>query len=171
MELMSEKGVKGTTLSDIASHCRISRGTLYYYYRSKDELIFDINEWNMSRLTSGLLNMLDGFIKKGLGFTEIMLEVFKAVSGAETRGRMHIYLINEAISRNPDLQKRLQHSYRHWFSILEEAFTRILPDDCDREALARGIVASLDGIMIQNILSISTIPLERVVGSMVSGFR
>ena len=155
---------------DIAVKCDISKGTLYYYYRSKNELIMDINEWNMNKITSGLLELLDTFIANGKGFTEILPEVFKAVSGAEIRGRMHLYLINEAISKNPDLIIKLRESYREWFDILERAFEKILTDFEDPEALARAIVASIDGIMIQNILSIGEIPMDRVVSTMVSGY-
>jgi AcrR family transcriptional regulator len=170
MELMSQKGVIGTTLSDIATDCNISRGTLYYYYRSKNDLILDINEWNMEKLTSRLLKLLDPYIEEGRDFSQIMLEVFKTISGAGTRGRMHLYLINEAISRNPELVDKLRDSYSKWFSILETAFEKILPDRIDREAVARAVVASIDGLMIQNILSIDKVPLDRVVESMVSGY-
>jgi AcrR family transcriptional regulator len=170
LKLMSEKGVSGTSLSDIAIKCEISKGTLYYYYRSKDALIFDINKWNMEKLTSDLLDLLDSFIREGKEVSEILLEMFKTISGAQTRGRMHLYLINEGLSRNPDLVKKLRDSYGHWFNMLEEAFAKILPAKTDREAAARALVASLDGIMIQNILSIDEIPLERVVTTLVSGY-
>lgn len=170
LELMSRKGINGTTLSDIAKACDISRGTLYYYYNSKSELILQINKWNMEKLTDGLLKLLDTYIEKGLGFSEILPEVFKTISGAQTRGRMHLYLINEAISKNPDLADRLRESYRNWFLILESAFIKILPENKDRQAIARALVASLDGMMIQNILSINEIPLNRVTASMSDGF-
>jgi len=171
LELMSRKGVNRTTLGDIAGQCEISRGTLYYYYKSKDDLILDINEWNMGKLTRGLLGLLDKYIEEGRSFSEIMIEVFKTISGAETRGRMHLYLINEAISKSPGLLERLRQSYYQWFEILEKAFIKILPADCDREALARAIVASIDGMMIQNILAINGgVPLDRVVSSMAEGY-
>lgn len=167
---MSRKGVIGTTLSDIAVRCGISRGTLYYYYRSKNDLILDINEWNMDKITSGLLGQLDRYITDGMGFSEILIEVFKTISGAETRSRMHVYLINEAISGNDELACRLKESYKSWFFILETAFIKILPDSMDREAAARALVAAIDGMMIQNILSIKETPMERVVTSMVTGY-
>ena len=167
---MSLKGVNGTTLSDIAKDCNISRGTLYYYYRSKNDLILGINEWNMNKLTTPLLTLLDSSIAEGKDLSSIMLEVIKTISKAQTRGRMHLYLLNEAISNNPGLLDKLRESYSQWFCILESSFEKILPDPFDREAIARAIVASIDGLMIQNILSMEKIPLNRVVDSMVSGF-
>lgn len=38
-ELFSSLGVDGTSLADIAKACEISKGTLYYYYQSKDALV------------------------------------------------------------------------------------------------------------------------------------
>lgn len=170
LDLMSRKGVAGTTLKQVAESCGISRGTLYYYYKSKDDLILDINKWNMDRLTGTLFGLLDSYMKEGREPSQIVLEVFRAVGGAEMRGRMHLYLINEAISRNPDLTERLRESYRNWFQILEEAFTKILPENADRQAVARGLVAALDGMVIQNILSLDDIPLERIVSVEINGY-
>lgn len=170
LELMSVEGINNTTLKKVAESCEISRGTLYYYYRSKDELILHINDWNMERLTSSLLILLEEHVKAGLDPSDIILEVFKALDSAELRGRMHLYLINEAMSRNPGLLKPLARSYRNWFRILEEAFVKILPEGADREAIARGLVATLDGLIIQKILNLDDIPLERIVEVETKGY-
>lgn len=170
LELMSDKGVQRTSLSQIAEASGISKGTLYYYYKSKDELILDINKGNMDRLTSSLLTLLEIPPGEERSMESVILEVFKAVGQAEMRGRLHLYLINEAISGNPGLAEKLRESYREWFEILESAFKAILPSITDREAVARGLVASLDGIIIQNILKLNDIKLERIVEREVKGY-
>lgn len=38
---MSEKGPGQTTIEDIAAHLGVSKGALYLYFKSKDELIFE----------------------------------------------------------------------------------------------------------------------------------
>lgn len=154
----------------VAETCGISAGTLYYYFRSKDDLILHINQWNMERLTSSLLALLEEHVREGRDSAEIILEVFKALNAAELRGRMHLYLINEAMSRNPDLLIPLRKSYRNWFDMIEKAFIRILPVEADREAIARGLVASLDGLIIQKILNIDDVPLERIVKVETKGY-
>lgn len=161
----------GATLGEIAQVCGISRGTLYYYYRSKDDLILDINEWNMEKITRGLLELLEACIGEGRGMGEILTEAFRTITGAEARGRLHLHLLNEAFSRNPALVGRLKKSYRRWFRLMETALEELLPVGADGEALARGIVASLDGMVIQSLLSLDEIPLERIVGTAVQGFN
>lgn len=170
LELMSENGVGGTSLKQVAEACCISRGTLYYYFKSKDELILQINQWNMNRITSTLLGLLDGFLREGKSPGEIVLEIFKSVSGAELRGRMHFYLINEAMTSNPALIAPLRESYREWFRIIENSFTRFLPESSDREAVARSLVAALDGIIIQKFLSLNDISLKRIVDIETKGY-
>ncbi|NLV22830.1 MAG: TetR family transcriptional regulator, partial [Syntrophomonadaceae bacterium] len=38
--LVKERGVKGTSLADIASAAGISKGTLFYHFAAKDDLIY-----------------------------------------------------------------------------------------------------------------------------------
>ncbi len=41
IEVMSEKGSNQTTMEDIATHLGVSKGALYLYFKSKDDLIFE----------------------------------------------------------------------------------------------------------------------------------
>lgn len=41
IEVMSEKGSSQTTMEDIAAHLGVSKGALYLYFKSKDDLIFE----------------------------------------------------------------------------------------------------------------------------------
>ena len=43
-DLIIENGIMETTLKDIALKVGISKGTLYYYYSAKEDLIFDVAE-------------------------------------------------------------------------------------------------------------------------------
>lgn len=167
---MTENGVTRTSLNRIAEACGISKGTLYYYYKTKDDLILDINRLNMEGLTSSLLALLAGFRGEEREIHDIILAVFRAVGNAEMRGKMHLYLLNEAVSGNRDLAGKLRESYREWFSIMEKAFIRLLPSHCDREAVARGLVAALDGMVIQNLLGVNDVSMERIVEREVRGY-
>lgn len=41
IEVMSEKGYSQTTMEDIAAHLGVSKGALYLYFKSKEDLIFE----------------------------------------------------------------------------------------------------------------------------------
>jgi len=41
-KLFSGKGIKDTKMIDIARECELSKGSLYFYFKSKDEIIWDL---------------------------------------------------------------------------------------------------------------------------------
>lgn len=48
--LFSERGIKETSMQDIAEHCGFSKGTLYQHFRSKEELIGAIHQYALGTL-------------------------------------------------------------------------------------------------------------------------
>ena len=58
--LFTQKGVHGTSLGDIAAEAKLSKGTLYYYYSTKDELIVTITDDCLCHMTDILFSMADG---------------------------------------------------------------------------------------------------------------
>ena len=52
-QLFTQQGVHGTSLGDIAAAADLSKGTLYYYYPAKEELVLTIGEGCLSHFTDG----------------------------------------------------------------------------------------------------------------------
>ncbi|MDO3412146.1 helix-turn-helix domain-containing protein [Saccharibacillus sp. CPCC 101409] len=52
--LFSERGIKATSMQDIAERCGFSKGTLYQHFRSKEELIRSIHEYALGTLAGKL---------------------------------------------------------------------------------------------------------------------
>lgn len=50
LSLFSERGIKATSMQDIAERCGFSKGTLYQHFRSKEELIRSIHEYAIATL-------------------------------------------------------------------------------------------------------------------------
>jgi len=51
LKLFSEKGFAGTRLEDVARHAGISKGTIYLYFKSKEELFHEmIRHWILPQL-------------------------------------------------------------------------------------------------------------------------
>ena len=64
--LISNNGIKNTSLSDIAKSAGISKGTLYYHYASKDDLIFDIADDHLKIVTNAVLECVSSVKKKSI---------------------------------------------------------------------------------------------------------
>lgn len=58
-ELFSQKGFKDTNVADITKMARVSVGTFYNYYPSKDKLFMEIYMEENSEMTKGLLESVD----------------------------------------------------------------------------------------------------------------
>ena len=159
--LITKQGAENTSLSDIARESGISKGTLYYYYPTKSELIFEITKRHMNRLSEDILKWV-GSMGKGLPPEKILQAVYSLLTRASKRGRLHLYLIYDGISGNDAATERVRHIYQEWKETVKEGLTKIIREDSDKEILAELILACLDGIFIQASLGIKDIPIEKM---------
>ncbi|MFW5690064.1 MAG: TetR/AcrR family transcriptional regulator, partial [Spirochaetota bacterium] len=144
-KLIIEKGVANTSLADIADEVGISKGTLYYYYSSKSELIFDISVRHMEHITNSIISWIEGHGRQQ-GAERVLQMVVDTVLKSETRGYIHFYLIQEALSGNHEsLRARFTEEYHHWLDLIEQGLRLILPEDTDFATVSRIILSSIDG--------------------------
>jgi AcrR family transcriptional regulator len=66
LELFIADGIKGLKVSKIASHADIGKGTVYEYFRSKDELFLGAVEYGLNRLSK----IVDEKLGEARGFKE-----------------------------------------------------------------------------------------------------
>ena len=160
-QLIIERGVAHTSLADIANAIGISKGTLYYYYHSKYDLIFDISERHMLDITNKILTWLEQ--SDNLRSPAEMLElVFKILLASETRGQIHTYLIQEALIGEQHLQQRFRDAYQTWTNMMMQGMKRVLEPKHDYSTLARLVIATLDGLLLQRLLKVPNIPLHDI---------
>src|SRR5262245_26888008 len=101
VELFAERGYKETTATDIAARAGISRRAFFYYFRSKDDILFSVDPRN--------LDVLAGLVSRQpakLSDLEAVGEAWKAFghSGLDSAGR------NEARSRVLQLRRAAENS-------------------------------------------------------------
>lgn len=161
-KLITLKGVKNTSLADIAKEVGISKGTLYYYYSSKDDIIYDITNIHLKQITEELLTWIDN-IEQEAEVKDILPVVFEKILTAETRGKLHIYLINEAVTSNDSLKIRFIEKYKEWRITLEEGLRKVLKNkSTDYDTFSHVILALLDGFTIQWMLGIEKLPINDI---------
>ncbi|TVQ18141.1 MAG: TetR/AcrR family transcriptional regulator [Spirochaetaceae bacterium] len=161
-KLIIEKGVANTSLGDIADEAGISKGTLYYHYATKGDLIFDISVRHMDHITNTIISWIRGH---GLieGPDTVLRMVVETVLKSETRGYIHFYLIQEALSGNHEsLRVRFRDEYNHWLELIEEGLRHILPETTDFRTVSKIILSSIDGLLLQNLLGVGRIPLDGI---------
>lgn len=166
-DLFVRKGIEGTTLADVAREVGISKGTLYYYFPSKGELVFEITDLHMQRITQELVDIARNY-QSGGPLSELIMIVFEALLEARERSFLHLYLLREAAQGNEALKRRFQAKYQEWKDLLIANLREIVPGIKQPQVVAEIIVACIDGLLIQQRLDITGQPVAELVQLMAS---
>jgi AcrR family transcriptional regulator len=167
--LIVQKGVDNTSLADIAKQAGISKGTLYYYYSSKNDLIFDITVQHIDQITSELLQWVEN-MKTEANLAELLSVVFETMLRAESKGKLRLYLILEAIMRNDELKQRFVEKYYAWRNMIQEALDSVMGQNHEHKAMAYVILNALDGFIIQSLLGVDQLPLDKIAQQLVGAY-
>lgn len=169
--IIAEKGIKDTSLSDISKQVGISKGTLYYYYKTKNDLIYDIADRHLTRITEQLEKWIDETKDKDIPENIIAL-AYKKITSEFTRGRLHLYLIKEAVTDNDALKQKFILKYDEWHKMIEKELVKLFgTEGNDKIILANIILASLDGFTIQSLLGIENNAFLDIANLLVRGLK
>lgn len=151
-KLITEKGANDFSLADLAKEVGVSKGTLYYHYPTKDELILDIMEKHMDELSKDYVEWLERHQAEGITPERFLDVIFYKGVKLFNKARMHIYLINECMRGNESLRKRYQELWETWQSKLEDGLALAYPNMKDRKAFAYMLMLIIDGLTVQEAL-------------------
>lgn len=156
MESFSQTGYDKTKMDDISRRLGLSKGTLYLYFKSKEELFLGVCERNMKAGDNQDAHL---FTKKENAASDAE-EIYDNIRRRE-RGNDKVLLEMVVEStRNPRLKKVM---YEHHLKVhehvleglkkkTEEGFIR---KDVDALGLAMALVALYDGLAINRMLGVS----------------
>ena len=169
-KVFAEKGVVKTKMVDIATEAGIGKGTIYEYYRSKEEifgdtfrLIFD----DMENRLATAIGKSDDPIKKINNLIRVTVIEFLEHSGDLSRIMMDFWA--EGVrSKNNELLNivNLELVYSEYklliADILHDGIKKGVFREIDVQSLAAILVGAMDGAMLQWIINKDTIDLKKV---------
>jgi len=161
-QVIVQKGIDKTSLTDIARAAGISKGSLYYYYATKNDLIFDITETHINQISNNLFDIIENRPETA-EWRDLLNMLFERIMAAETRGRLHLYLLQQALNGNDDLAERFRKKYREWNAMIKEGFSKIDPSGDEYTVLSTLIIAALDGCLIQSMLGLEISPWTEII--------
>lgn len=164
--MIREAGVDKTSLAKISSSSGLSKGTLYYYYATKNDLIFDIADRHMEEITRALFDMIDE--NRELTWERLLTAFFTIILASEARSRLHLYLVREAISSNAGLKQRFQATYARWFDMVDHAYAKMPGQKKETRARAKLLVAVVDGLILQTLLEADPPDIREIVRLMLN---
>ena len=88
--------------------------------------------------------------------------IMEKISSIEGRGRIHMYLLCEAITENDTLKESIKVKYFEWRNTLKQEISKTVKDNKDAEALSFLLVSVVDGLVVQGLLKSETIPYENI---------
>ncbi len=157
--LFCNQGVHATSISDIAKALKLSKGTVSYYYPSKDHLIFEVTEFHLSEVTDSLFSWIDG-ITPGMPLDEALRRFFELVFSTTDKCRLHVCLLADSILGNEVIKKLLSDRLAKWRMMAEAG---LLKAGCTNyRSVTDAIFVSLDSVILRRAMSISDIHEEDI---------
>jgi len=154
-KLISKGGTNSLCLRDIAKEADISLGTLYYYYKSRHDLIMDLASLYLKTLNEEYVSWLNRH-KKDLTpdrFLEVIF--FKGVKLFE-RGKIHLFLLNECINGDKKLQSEYSKLYKTWNNNFKIGIKQVFPKVKDKDSLSNLLITVVDGMIFKEVLNLDT---------------
>lgn len=118
-KLLVTKGVSGCSLGNIGKALGISKGTLYYHYKTKDDLLDAVALHHGTRFTLKFEKLIESRDDKALTPIEIE-EILSDVLESDD-GKIHLILAIEALAGNGRLKERILERYREWSELINSA--------------------------------------------------
>lgn len=143
--LFAEESFDRASVSSIAEACGISKANIYHYYKSKNDILFDILDEYLSALRDRICGMaLDGASAEAK-LKATVLEILLAYQGADHEHRLQ----TEAIKHLPNNQQQVLFGYqrdlvRHVSEIVKDIAPGVFGRDKEK---LRSATMSLFGML------------------------
>lgn len=157
--LITCNGVEKTSMRDIAEEAGITTGAIYYYYKSKEELLYDVMDYGAA-VTSEIMKMRS---RPNARPDEVLDEIARKVTQRlknYQHWNLRFYLALQAAQGDETLRARFASDYAAQTQRTADLFNYVFgtePQPEDRP-LALLMVAALDGINFQQF--IGALPVE-----------
>ncbi len=120
--LFAEKGYHGTSIQDLARAMGMKKGSLYHYFNSKEELLFQL----LDEYITGALEEIEGICALEIDPVEKLRRFMLFYSGfyAGDRDRM-VLLINDIDKLGEDRRSRIIEKERRYYRALTGIFSQL----------------------------------------------
>lgn len=156
--LIGQKGISDVSLSEIARATGISKGTLYYHYKSKDEIMFDITDSYLDRQWKDLIEWTENKDKDTSIHRLIKYVIERNVATAGLR----LYLFYDAATGNETMRAKLTKRYEEFEKLISEKIAQ-RSSAADADFITWLILLASDGLYIQKMLKNETLDIAHFI--------
>jgi AcrR family transcriptional regulator len=154
----SKNGYDRTRMDDIAEAANVSKGTLYLYFKNKEELFYAISERNIRELKEQLSTLLTKS-EDLISSAENFYENFRSNTSGTNVEKVFFEIIAES-SRNVKLRRML---YEQRIKMLDVVTTYLdlqqekglIRKNYNTKTIASGLISLYNGLSLSKILGIN----------------
>lgn len=151
--LITQQGVEKTSMRDIAMEAGMTTGAIYYYYASKEELLYDVMDY-ASAITSNIMRMRNTpDAKPDEVLDEIARSTTRRLHGESVR-KLRYYLTYQAALGDEGLREKFASDYAAQGDRTAKLFNFVFGTDPQPEDLYLAVImiAALDGINLEQYM-------------------
>ncbi len=152
VSVFKTNGIHASSLQDIAKAVKLSKGTLYYHYPTKEYLILDIADHHLGRMTDlliGWIDTIDGTLEAGEAVSSLVQLFLRDTS----ERKLHFLLIGEALLGNNGLKTRFAAKYKEWSVMIEAGAHKLSGDGAVYfRKMSRSFFSVLDGYAMHMLM-------------------
>lgn len=151
--LIAKQGVEKTSMRNIAEEAGITTGAIYYYYKSKEELLYDVMDY-ATTITSSIMAMRhDTKAKPDKVLEEIARKVTQRLKNSSA-WRLRYYLAYQAALGDEALRTKFANDYAAQAERTAQLFNYVFDTQPKPQDLSLAVimVAALDGINLQQFI-------------------
>jgi len=161
--IISEQGIQGATIREIAKKAGVSTGAIYHYYDSKEAVLYDVMDEGLGEIKRIATVSLQDQKK----FQEIIQEIFNGMQERfkkDEENRLQFYLAHEAILGNEELKHKFKEKYEDWINRVEDIFVHAYNTEHGplTKATATWTMAAIDGMVLQILLQTNTVEINHI---------
>lgn len=154
-ELLSTEKMSDISLADIARKAGVSKGTIYYYYKNKNDLLFDITDKYLDQQYQDLIAWTTDKSKDTSMHRLIKYVLQRDVETANLR----LHLFYDAAAGNEALRERLLTRYAEFADILSEKIAE-RTEDVPSRYLAWLLLLLSDGLFMHKTIANPLVNVE-----------
>jgi AcrR family transcriptional regulator len=180
--LFAQKGYAGASIAEIAVKAGVGKGTVYEYFKNKEDLFFAVFQWFMQKTGTAAtvsVSALGGSATQRLTvLNESMMRLWDELKDVFT-------LVMEfwSASSSSQLRKRFRQAFKQAYQEFRAIVSAIIHDgiqrgeyraDIDPEAVAAALVGTWDALLLQAWFDSSFDPLKianRFLPVVIDGLR
>lgn len=148
------------SIADIAKDAGITKGSIYYYYNSKEDLLYDVADGYLELLFHDLIAWVEDE-SKDTSLPRLLRYCLQRGVADPGKG-LRLHLTVDAIAGNALLREKLLARYKTFRNVLADKLRERKPDG-DSEYEAWQIIVTIDGLLLQSLLTNPDIDIDRYI--------